>query len=96
MKIVCEYCGAYVEVVSNNVCPCCTAPLGDAVIAAEKKLEEQKKREETKRAAQFVAQMKAEEDARKKQMLMDIASTAAGVALGGIGRAALRGLFRRR
>lgn len=96
MKLICDYCGAYVEVNTNNICPCCTAPLGDAVLAAEKKREEQKNLEEAKKAAAIAAEKKAAEDARKKEMLMDIASTAAGVALGGIGRAALRGIFRRR
>ena len=35
MKVTCRYCESYVEVDETAVCPCCGAPLGEAVDAAK-------------------------------------------------------------
>ena len=35
MKVTCRYCESYVEVDETAVCPCCGAPLGEAVDVAK-------------------------------------------------------------
>ena len=35
MKVTCRYCESYVEVDETAVCPCCSAPLGEAVDVAK-------------------------------------------------------------
>lgn len=62
MKIICEYCGCYVEADENNLCPCCAAPLGESIRAEEERL----KKEEAEKAAAEAAKAQEEAEAAAK------------------------------
>lgn len=82
MKLVCEYCDAYVDVTENNICPVCNAPLGPAVIAERNRL----KKEEDERQARQAALIKSQQEAAKEQERMRmIGAIASSVASGLIG-----------
>ena len=55
MKVVCEYCGSYVEADENMRCPLCLGELGSAVQAQEARAE-QKEEEERQQEAEEKAQ----------------------------------------
>ena len=80
MKVTCLYCDSYVEVGETSVCPCCGAPLGEAVQAAEA----QQKAEEAEAAAQEAAIAETQAKEQTKQTLITAAASVLGAAAGSL------------
>lgn len=60
MKVVCKYCGSYVEADENMKCPSCLAELGSAVQQEEARLEEQEEAEQQREAEEKAQESKDE------------------------------------
>ena len=80
MKVTCPYCDSYVEVGETSVCPCCGAPLGEAIQAVEA----QQKAEEAEVAAQAVATAETQAKEQTKQTLITAAASVLGSAAGSL------------
>ncbi len=80
MKVTCLYCDSYVEVDETSACPCCGAPLGEAV----QTVEAQKKAEEAEAAAQAAAAAETQAKEQTKQTLIIAAASVLGAAAGSL------------
>ena len=73
MKVVCEYCGSYVEADENMRCPLCLAELGSSVRTEQDRVDQQEEEER-----QRVAEEKAQE--AKDEHISEVIKGIAGVA----------------
>lgn len=80
MKVTCPYCDSYVEVNETSDCPCCGAPLGEAIQAAQA----QQKAEEAEAAAQAAATAETQAKEQTKQTLITAAASVLGAAAGSL------------
>ena len=79
MKVVCEYCGSYVEADENMRCPLCVAELGSAVKAEQARIAKEEAAEQA-RAAEEKAQEAKEEHV--SEIIQGIAGVASAVVAG--------------
>ena len=79
MKVVCEYCGSYVEADENMKCPLCCAELGSAVRTEQSRLA---KVEEAER--QYEAEVAAQEakDDHISEIIQGVTNVATAIAAG--------------
>ena len=88
MKVKCDYCDSNVEADGLLSCPCCTAPLGEAVRRAEEQAKQEAlEAEERARQAALEAQqaeLEAQKEIQAEQTKQTIASIVSGVLFSGL------------
>ena len=77
MKVVCEYCGSYVEADENMKCPLCVAELGSAVKAEQERIA---KEEEVEYTRQVEAKAQEAKEEHVSEIIQGVVSVASAVA----------------
>lgn len=79
MKVVCEYCGSYVEADENMRCPLCVAELGSSVKAEQDRLAKEEEAERQREAEEKAQEAKEE---HVSEVIKGVAGVAAAVVAG--------------
>lgn len=79
MKVVCEYCGSYVEADENMRCPLCVAELGSAVKAEQARIAQEEAAEQARLAEEKAQEAKEE---HVSEIIQGIAGVASAVVAG--------------
>lgn len=79
MKVVCEYCGSYVEADENMKCPSCLAELGSSVQAEQERIA---KEEEAEQARQTEEKAQEAKEEHVSEIIQGIAGVATAVVTG--------------
>lgn len=83
MKIICEYCGSYVEPTESGNCPNCTASLGDSIKIQQERIkkeaEEKERKEEEKRKTELEQAHRDKEEEQLFDFGKEIVRTVIGI-----------------
>ena len=74
MKVVCEYCGSYVEADENMKCPLCMGELGSAVLQEQQRQEQAEAAEQQREAEEEVQEAKEEHISEVIQGITSVAT----------------------
>ena len=77
-RVICEYCGSYVDVQENMICPNCGAPLEEAIVKLQTKI----KLENIEKHEEAAKREKQLQDMKDRDEVFDFIKALAGSAAG--------------